>query len=292
MKSNLNILTIEFLKLGMLTQFQDLGRPGYQSFGIPLGGALDQPSAEIANKLVGNSSDQPVFEITLLGPKIKFSASAQIAITGGDLSPKIDDQSIPMYETVDVQEGNVLSFGRIKSGCRAYLAIRGEWILNKWLNSASPIELGDSNLTPNLKISKNDKIEIGIDKNKATRKWEFDSVQIESSIRVIKGPEFKQFPEEFIDRFLQTEFTISPNSNRMGYRLDPPIAGDLDGGSLISSGIVPGTIQITPSGQPIILLNDAQTIGGYARIANVISDDLPKLAQAKPGDFIKFTIEH
>jgi antagonist of KipI len=286
------ILTITFLKTGMLTVLQDEGRPGYQYLGIPYGGYLDEPSATIANELVGNPPNRPVLEITLLGPKIEFDRPVQVAISGGNLSPMINNKPVPMYETIDIYQGDVLSFGRVVRGCRSYVAIGGDWIIDACMGSASPLIINERCWNPDSQIGRNSKLKIEIKKPIVPLKWAMKEVPISSAIRLTKGPEYYQFSKEYIAEFLKQTFMISPNSNRMGLRLDPPIPFDLKSGKMISSGIVPGTVQITPTGQPIVLLNDAQTIGGYPRIANVLKKDMSMLAQAKPGDSINFSFDY
>jgi len=133
------LVTLSFLKAGMLTTVQDRGRWGYQAYGVPIGGAMDRRAAQMANELVRNSIDTPVLEITLLGPSIQVDQTVQIAITGANLSPTINRQPISCYETITLQEKDILSFGRIIRGCRAYLAIRGNWQLPKWLGSYSAV---------------------------------------------------------------------------------------------------------------------------------------------------------
>ena len=282
-----SIKKIHILKAGMLTTLQDRGRSGHQHLGVPVGGAMDQYAAGIANQLVGNIVAEPLLEITLLGPKIRFEGAGTIAICGGDLSPMVDQVSVPMWEAITIQDGAILSFGKVRSGCRAYLAIRGQWKVDKWLGSCSPIAtFGEA-------IQKNDTIEIGISQDSEpldpliikipsfTSHWE---------IELMPGPEFEQFSRFEIAWFFSQKHQISNQSNRMGYRLQKAIPGFNPSIELLSSAVLPGTIQITRSGHPILLMRDAQTTGGYPRLAILPETQINKMAQAKPGDFISFHI--
>ena len=284
---------LNFLKPGLLTLIQDTGRSGFQAFGVSEGGVMDRESAKIANKLVGNQFDSPVLEISLIGPEILFQGSCQISVTGADLSAKLNGNPIPMYQTLNIPDGAILSFGRPINGCRAYLAARGEWQVRRWLNSASFAPLGGEELTPESRIKKNSVIRISDLPKISLQKYPVTEIPVfpESLVvRVLPGPEFEKFSTYQIASFFSSSFQLSNDSNRMGFRLQGRRIEIDKRKEIISSGIVPGTIQITHSGQPIILMADAQTTGGYYRIANVIREDLDKLAQLKPGGEIRFQL--
>lgn len=285
--------TFHFQKAGIQTLIQDRGRIGYQSYGVPVSGVMDKKSATLANELVGNDSDTPVLEIALLGPTIKVSGNCQIAITGADLSPKVNGKTIPTYETINLKDGDVLKFGGAKSGCRAYLAIRGEWQLDKWLESYSALPYSGDEATPQSYIQKDRVLAIQT-ANRIPKKI----VPLERrphfsttlKVRVLPGPEFETFSNYTIGYFFSKTHQLTKESNRMGYRLKTILADFKPQKEVISAGIIPGTIQITSAGQPVILMQDAQTVGGYYRIANVITEDLDKLAQLKPGDKVGFSL--
>ncbi len=288
-----NTITLHFKKPGLQTLVQDKGRSGQQAFGVPIGGVMDKSSARIANWLVGNSPQTPVLEIALLGPQIEVEGDCQIAITGANISPMIDGVPLNMYETVSVKRGFELTFGAIKEGSRAYLAIGGVWKVKKWLNSSSAFLLSEQNLTPDSCPVKGSVILINSSKsitNKVYPKELRPKFAKQIQISILPGPEFDDFSRSSIDDFLKRGHTITADSNRMGFRLGTTISGFDPKQEVISSGIVTGTIQITNSGQPVILMTDAQTTGGYPRIGNVITAHLDQLAQAKPGDEIWFTI--
>lgn len=289
----MNKITITFKKAGLQTLIQDKGRLDYQAFGVPIAGVLDKSSAQIANWLVGNFFDAPVLEMTLIGSTIEFDGMTQIAITGGHLSPKINGQLALMYQTITVKKGDILSFGKTTSGCRAYVAIRGFWKVTSWLNSFSASSFKGKTLTPNSVIKKEDQLIINtlpVISPRIFPAYLQPKYSHQVQIRVTEGPEFNHFSNRAIGYFFSHHYPIMVNSNRMGYRLNQKVVDISNLKPMISSGIVPGTVQITSSGQPIILLADAQTTGGYARLVNVISADMDKLAQLKPNDTIRFIL--
>lgn len=285
--------TFYFRKAGLQTSVQDKGRLGYQAFGVPISGALDKTAAQIANWLVGNPLDAPVLEITLIGPEIKVKGDCQIAVSGANLSLIVNGLEQSMYETLLIKNNSVISFGKIKNGCRAYLAIRGKWKVKKWLGSYSAATTSGLTLTPDSIIQKNSRLKIRLKAPIPKRIYPLNlrpNFPSRLLVRVLPGPEFKDFSPLSIEHFFGQGHRLTKASNRMGYRLDTQLKGFYPKTEVISSGIVPGTIQITNSGQPIILMADAQTTGGYFRIANVIDEDLDWLAQLKPGDEVWFML--
>lgn len=284
--------TLTFLRTGLATTLQDLGRFGYQHLGVPSGGPLDRQSASLANKIVGNDKRTPVIEVTLIGPEIKFDAEGIIAITGGNLSPTLSGKQCKMYRPIVVSAGDILSFGKALTGCRSYIAIAGEWQVKKWLGSASTTTHDPETFTPDSILKTNRTMEIVTSErnikplNTSVNPRFSDCV----NIGVLPGPEFELFSASEIDQFLKGQHELSTDCNRMAYRLKSKLKGFSPNIELISSGVVPGTIQITNEGQPIILLADAQTTGGYLRIANIMDSDLDILGQLKPGDKVSFSL--
>jgi len=284
-------ISIKFIKTGLHTSVQDEGRPGHQQAGVPLGGALDRQAAKTANWLVGNPASMPLLEMTLIGPKIEFSGPCQIAICGANLSPMLNGQPIPLYQTLSVRAGSLLSFGRVLGGCRSYLAIGGQWQLRRWLGSASAASPNGKTLTPDSLFSPGSSLNIQPGTTITPRVFqEPPAYQSPFQIRVLPGPEFEYFSNYFIAHFFSRRHRIHADSNRMGYRLSYQMEQFSSPLELISSAVLPGTIQITHTGQPIILMADAQTTGGYCRLANVIAEDMDLLAQAKPGDEVAFVL--
>lgn len=287
-------ITIQAEQAGLYTSIQDLGRPGYQAQGIPIGGALDRRAAIQANYLVGNLLHEPLLEVTLLGPKLAFNQAVQIAITGADLSAQLDGHDFPMYQTIAVPAGGILRFGKPQSGCRAYLAVGGKWQVKKWLNSASLATQQSELLTPESLLKKDQQIDIRIQQFVKPRMLRPDLPKIEEEcfrLEVLPGPEFERFTRKNIAHFFAQSYIVTPSSNRMGYRLEPGIINYAWDRENISSGIVPGTVQITNNGQPIVLMADAQTIGGYPRIANLSNESLSQMAQLRPGDKLRFQLK-
>ena len=286
------MINLHFSKPGLQTLVVDQGRNGYQSWGIPVGGAVDRTSASLANWLVCNSLSSPVLEITLLGPSIEIEGEGQIAITGADLSPKVNEQEIPMFETINLTNRMKLSFGEPKKGCRVYLAVGGLWQLEKWLSSYSALAYDSTGITKSSVIKKNSTLSIDVKRSitpKRIPKNQKPDFPNPLTVRVLPGPEFDSFSKDVQQQFFNQSFKLSPQSNRMGCRLNPELKNSTRS-EMISSGVILGTIQITSSGQPIILLTDAQTTGGYPRIANVISADIDALGQLQPGDEVKFVL--
>ncbi len=284
---------LHFKRAGLHSSLQDLGRMGQQHLGVPLGGAMDKSAAKTANWLVGNEASNPVIEITLAGPKIDFQGNCQIALTGANLSPTLDGKPIGMYKTIKVKSGASLDFGKLIAGCRCYLAIGGRIEAQQWLSSHSAASLNGPALPLNSIFKQNSQLIINtkpfIPKRKIP-KPERPIYKKSLRIRVLAGPEFECFSRTQIATFFSRSHRISNQSNRMGYRLESRLSKLETKREIISSGTIPGTIQITNSGQPILLMMDAQTTGGYYRIATIISADLDKVAQLKPGDELWFSL--
>lgn len=282
---------LQILKPGMLSTIQDNGRLKYIGSGVPMGGALDKLSYWLGNALVGNDIHIPAIEITLLGPTIEIQNDATIAITGANLSPKVNREDLPMNTKCKVAAGSILSFGKCISGCRSYLAVKGQWKVSEWLGSASPLLMSGDNRPDFGPLRAGRVIEVIDNNSYSSIKTQVEVnpiVNKEGVIRVMKGPEYHLFNKESIDSFTMNHYKISPVSNRMGYRLigTPLLMEDLP--EMISSGVVPGTVQISNAGLPIIIMADGQTVGGYPRIANVLTEDQYTLAQMKPGELVKF----
>jgi antagonist of KipI len=299
------MMTIEVLAPGMLTTIQDCGRPGYRRFGIPAGGAMDTVSMRIANMLVGNAEDETALEVTLTGPVLRFQDDALIAICGPHCSPSIDGIPVPLWRPVLLRAGVELTVGSVRG--RACIALAGGLDLPEVLGSRStllsagiggvqgePLHEGDllrqrlesdiHQLYPALEAQH---------ERFATTRWYLpgDALLVhpaEPVIRLVRGPEFDMLTEGSRKRFFTEGFVISPESNRMGYRLSESGLELIEPLELLTEGVAPGTIQLPPNGAPIILMADCQTTGGYPRIASVIAVDLPRVGQLMPGDRLRF----
>lgn len=279
---------IEVINSGVYTTIQDLGRVGYRKFGVPLSGAMDAISANLANGLLNNDLNAAVLEITLIGPKLQFNATTSIVITGAEMSPKLNGIEIANYKIYQVNLGDVLSFGELIRGTRCYLAILGGFITEKVLGSKSYYK----NITEFSKVEKNQELffqsnnELILNKNGVVNnKIKFYDSKV---IEVFKGPEFDCFTTKEQEHILMKQFSVSNHINRMGYRLNEISVPHQH--TIITSHVIPGTVQLTPSGKLIILMKDAQTTGGYPRIFQLTEKSISILAQKKTGDEFKFKL--
>ncbi len=290
---------IQFTSSGFLTTVQDMGRTGYQESGMSVSGVMDQRSTAIANILVGNDENEAVLEVTLMGPMITFTEDNIIAITGANLVPKINGKDFPMYQAVLVHKGDSMNFAGMTSGSRAYIAVAGGFDIPVQMGSKSTNLKSKVGGYQGRKIGGGDEIEFSapkttlpnMDKRKVAPE---DFSQTEKDIRVVMGPQDDCFTEKGIDTFLNNTYTFTNESDRMGCRLEGEIIEHKNGGDIITDGIAFGAIQVPSHGQPIIMMADHQTTGGYTKIAGVISVDLPLVAQSRPGykvNFKKVTIE-
>ncbi|MBH0207000.1 MAG: biotin-dependent carboxyltransferase [Nitrospira sp.] len=286
---------IVVLKGGWLTTVQDLGRYGYQHDGVSVSGAMDSFSTIVANRLVGNSDQAAVLECTLKGPELLFEQETVIAITGADLSPTVNGASVPTWQSFVISRGSRLSFGPPQSGCRAYLAIAGGIDVPLVLGSRSthcasetgglqgkPLQQGDAlrGGNPGPFINR----QIGAELPDALRPRYGHA----ATLHITPGPQVDCFGEQSIRMMTSSDYTVSPQSDRMGYRLAGTKIARKGLDQFISDGTAMGALQVPPDGQPILLMADRQTTGGYPKIAVVISGDLPFAAQLVPGDRIRF----
>jgi len=282
----------QIISPGALTTIQDQGRTGYQRLGIPLSGALDSDAAKIANLLVGNDIDRAVLEITLLGPQIEILSKADIAVTGAKMDLRLNDQKVEMWRSVRVEKGDRLAIGAPSSGCRAYLSVTGGIDVPKIMGSRSTYRAGHIGGLSGRAVQAGDTIRrsaglLNVKPLRIPEKWR-PVYMNEVALRVIPGPQ-DDFFDEGLDTLLNNPYTVTPDSNRMGYRLSgPPVLPKPDmPASIISEPSLPGGVQVPADHQPIVLLVE-QTVGGYTKIATVISTDLPRLAQATPGERVRF----
>ncbi len=278
---------------GLLTTVQDRGRYGYQRYGMPVSGAMDVFSLELANLLVGNDHGDACLEATISGPELEFTGSTWIAITGADMDPHLNGMGIPMNTAIDVRPGDRLVFRGLRSGCRAYIAFAGGIAVPPVMGSRSTYlragigGLNGRSLMPGDELPLGESV--GKPRLKKIPEGLIHEYKHEQTIRIISGPEAHYFEIAGLRSFLSTEYTVTAQSDRMGYRLSgEPIKHKEGMTNNISAGISLGTVQVPGDGQPIILMADRQTSGGYARIANVITADLTLIAQMRPGDIVRF----
>ena len=286
-------MSITVLNPGLMTTVQDQGRIGYQQFGVSVSGVMDPRSAALANILVGNDEKEAVLECTMMGPHLQFNQANCIAITGGDLMPTLDGKPIPNYTAVKVEAGQVLKFTMPKTGCRAFIAFAGGLDIPEVMGSRSTYMKAKIGGVEGRKLAKDDVI--GFRAPKAELKnMNFRSMasefvpRKEYTVRVVLGPQDDYFTDAGIQTFLSEVYSVTAEFDRMGCRLEGAVIQHKEGGDIISDGIAFGAIQVPSSGQPIIMLGDRQTTGGYTKIANVISVDFRILAQLKQGDKVRF----
>lgn len=284
---------IRVLKGGMLTTVQDMGRTGYQSQGFSVAGVMDVRSFQIANLLLDNPENEAVLEFTLIGPTLEFTSDTIIAITGGDFSPTINGEPAPMYTAIYMHKGDILKFGSARTGSRGYIAF------SSYLKI--PVVMGSrcTNLKSGLggfkgrKLMDGDYIHFRIKRrylpfflSRSIKPEDFDQDNV--TLRVVMGPQDYMFSKQGIETFLNNEYTVTSEFDRMGCRLEGPYIAPKKTSDMISDGIAFGSIQVPSHGKPIVLLADRQTTGGYGKIATVISTDIPKLVQRKTDHKVRF----
>lgn len=277
-------------KSGLLSTIQDEGRKGYQQYGIVVSGAMDPFSMNIANFLVGNKGNEAVLEVTVMGPVLEILNQAVIAICGGNLSPKVNGEEVQMWKSFEVKEGDRLEFGQPLSGARSYISVAGGYDVPFVMGSKSTYLKAGIGGIEGRALEKGDVLcraeEIKGVSGRALHHEEIPDYHKELDIRVVMGPH--AFTEKGTDTFLSTPYEVTPQSDRMGFRLKGEKIEHAGSADIISEAIPLGGIQVPASGDPIILMSDRQTTGGYTRIATVISSDIPYLAQAMPGSTIRF----
>lgn len=272
--------TFTLEKPGLFSSLQRIAPPSQVAYGIPFGGPMDRESARQANQLVGNTPSEWVLEMTLVGARIRFEQACVIALTGADMGAMLDGQLVARYQPLSVQAHQRLTLKGAKNGCRAYLAIGGTWQVDPSWTS-----LGTKALSAGAKLS------IAPSTVHATLRYPTPTFSDKVSIPIWPGPEFDHISRAYMAHFFSQRWQISQNSNRVGCRLEGPTGPAVGLTDIISSGIVPGTIQITGSGQPILLTADAQTTGGYPRLGNVLAADVDVVGQLRPGATIRFVYQ-
>lgn len=302
-------MSIQVIHPGLLTTVQDLGRSGFQKYGVIVGGAMDRFAARMANLLVGNEEGEAVLEVTLRGPTLHFREDVMIAICGGRLSPTIDEVPVPDWRPVYVKRGSVLKFGPCTVGCRAYLAVAGGLDVPKVMGSRSTYLRAGLGGFQGRALKKGDVLPVkppasGAEQLK--KRWfpspaepftaadfflsneVLPAYRSQPVIRFIRGREFGFFTPESREKLVSSSYRVTPQSDRMGYRLEGPSLSLQKPLELISEAVSIGTVQVPPDGNPIILMADRQTTGGYPKIAQIASVDLPVVAQVKPGESVTF----
>jgi biotin-dependent carboxylase-like uncharacterized protein len=294
-------MSVTVLKPGLLSSLQDGGRPGHAALGVGRAGAMDWPAWRLANALVGNTSGEAALEFTLTGPTLRFEQAAVIALTGATTDTRVGDQPLPGWTCCALPAGSVLRLGGMRQGCRGYLAVRGGFAPPAVLGSRStdlhaqigPLDgralrtddrlaVGDSSIWPWLRtLEAPHPLRWGID----PQPW-FDYGN--APLALLRGHHFDRLDDASQHALFNATFAVSKDSNRTASRLDGQRLGLRAPLELISEATVPGTVQLPPSGQPIVLQAEAPVTGGYPRIGQLAAVDLPRLAQRRPGDAVCF----
>ena len=284
---------IAVLKAGLLTTVQDLGRWGFQRFGVPVAGPMDLVSHRAANVLVGNAPSAATLEMTLAGPELAFKDDARFAVTGAAFDIRLDSASVPNDTPVRARPGQRLIFGRCRRGARAYLAVAGGIDVPLVLGSRATHLGSRMGGVEGRALRPGDLLPIGPSDTHtgATLRSRLTPRALPvggARVRVLMGPHHPRFAQRSIDAFSRKRYVVTPQSDRMGYRLRGTPLTVLERGDLLSTATPVGAIQVPPLGEPILLMADRQTAGGYPRIATVITADIPVVAQLAPGDWIEF----
>jgi antagonist of KipI len=290
-----DVEAFEVLEPGILTTVQDLGRFGLSQVGVPPSGALDLFSLRIGNLLVGNEEGEAGLETAIMGLKLKAMRAIVIAITGGDLFPTLNGESLEMWRSHLLVEGDILAFKGVRRGCRAYLCLRGGISVPKVMGSKSTFLSGKFGGFEGRALKKGDVLHVADFSTSLERigvclpsDW-IPAFAKEVTMRVVPGPQDHYFTTLGIQTFRSSFYQMTAKSDRMGIRLEGPRIErrpDIEE-SIISESLIPGSIQVPGDGKPMIILNELVT-GGYTKIATIISTDLPRAGQVKPGDRVRF----
>lgn len=296
---------------GPMTTIQDPGRPGYQRYGVTPGGAMDRVAARVANRLVGDPYNRAGLEMTLQGASIEFGDDALVCICGAEASPEIAGVALPEWRAIYVREGSKLDVGTLRSGCRSYLAVAGGIDVPLVMASrATDLRAGMGGLGGR-PLRAGDRLRVGTPSeeirhllavsaevsgplpfaltDRAIDESELGAIyRVGSPVRVIRGAESDRFDASAHQALLSERFEVTPASDRMGYRLRGPLLHAHDHDEVVSRPVATGSVQVPWGGAPILLMVDRQTTGGYPVIADVITADLPRVAQLRPGDPIRF----
>jgi biotin-dependent carboxylase-like uncharacterized protein len=279
---------------GLLTTIQDRGRVGYQAYGVPVSGALDGESLEVANRLAGNAADMAALEILIHGPTLEVDASSvRVAVAGGGAEIALlgaETRRLGGWRSVTLMRGDRFRVQGLGSAC-TYLAVEGGFAIEPALGSASTFLRGGFGGWQGRALRAGDRLPLNLDY--AEERAEFVLPEplragADRAVRLVLGPQQDRFTKAAIETLLSAEFTVSKQADRMGFRLDGPTLAHRGAYDLVSDGIATGAIQVPGSGQPILLLADHQTTGGYPKIATVISADLPLVGRRRSGDRIRF----
>ena len=286
---------VTVIQPGLFTTVQDGGRWGYQRFGVPVAGPMDRVSHRLVNLIVGNRSSAATLEVTLVGPQLEFADETLFAVTGGEFELQLDGTSVATNTSHAARAGQCLTFGRRLEGARAYLAVAGGFDLPSVLGSRSTHVASGMGGLEGRALKVGDRLPVGHAGERRVRAGRVRARVVPvprqgARVRVIIGPDDDRFGPEGVATLRTTRYQVTAQSDRMGYRLKGARLEQTAGGNLISSAALTGSVQVPTSGEPIILMADHQTTGGYPRIATVITADLPVVGQLSPSDWIEFEL--
>ncbi|MBI2218274.1 MAG: biotin-dependent carboxyltransferase [Candidatus Rokubacteria bacterium] len=274
-----------------LTTVQDLGRPGHLRYGIPPSGPMDRLAFVAANRLVGNADGAAGLECALVGPRLEAMRPCAIAVTGADMAPTVNGERRPRWTAIALRAGDQVRLGPAKAGMRAYVAFSGGIDVPPVLGSRATYMRGQLGGLEGRALRKGDTLRL-FDAPIPPARRVVDPPDadpgLEVTVRVVLGPEADRFTEAGVKAFLTGAYELLQQSDRMGARLRGPRIAHARGHDIISNGIALGTVQVPGDGQPIVLLVDRQSAGGYTKIATVCSFDIGRLAQQKPGRHVRF----
>jgi antagonist of KipI len=286
------VAEIAIVKAGMLTSVQDLGRWGLQARGVPVAGPMDEYSHRLANQLVGNDPSAAALEITLIGPEIQALDDVLCAVAGATFTLTAAGESVPMHTPFALRSGTSLRFGPRTRGARATLAVRGGIAVPPIFGSRATSLIARMGPFEGRPLRAGDVLPVADASSPGTRPApaiaDLTMPDGGARLRVLKGPHAEMFTSGAYDTLFGGRYTITPQSNRMGYRLEGPRLAHRRSADILSDATAIGSIQVPASGQPIVLMADRQTTGGYPKIATVISADVPLAGQLAPGDWVEF----
>ena len=282
-------MTLYVQKTGLYTTVQEPGRYGHLQHGIPSSGALDLRSHILANRLLNNDDNAATLEMTYIGGHFKVEQDTYIAVVGADMQFKLNDKTMPLGEVIGVKCGDELNFGKATQGMRAYLGITGGFLTETFLGSRATHEKLEVGGISGRRLQEGDVLK-SISTHTPMPHVKLKTVKAEKEIRVIRGQQFNYFSDSEIAKFLNNEYKISTKSDRMGFRLDGEPLHSIKGYDILSEPTLLGSIQIPANGQPIVLLNERQTIGGYPKVATIIKADIPIITQLQPGETFSFKL--
>jgi antagonist of KipI len=282
---------IRVLEPGALTTVQDLGRPGHLRYGIPPSGPIDRAAFVVANRLAGNADGAAGLECTVLGPRFVAEVPCAIAVTGAAMPLTVNGAEAPAWTTLILESGDVVKLGAARAGVRAYVAFSGGVDVPAVLDSRSTYVRGRLGGLDGRALRKDDRLAL-FAAPRPTRRRARARVRLafddEPEIRVVLGPQADRFTDDGLRTFLGSAYEMLPQSDRMGARLRGPRIAHTAGHDILSDGIALGSIQVPGDGQPIALLVDRQSTGGYTKVATVCSFDIGRVGQVKPGHRLRF----